>query len=333
MYHLACRWLLAAGVVALCASAGAAPATVLGVEGSRFTLNGKPAFLYGISYYGALGASDEAVRLDLADMRRHGLNWLRVWANWAAFDNDVSAVDADGRPREPYLGKLKQLVAECDRMGLVVDVTLTRGKSLPTHAAHLLAVQTLVRALKPYRNWYLDLANERNVRDSRYCSFEELADLRQAVRREDPGRLVTASDGGDIARTDVRAYLVDVGCDFIAPHRPRNAGSPAQTEAKTRQYLAWMKEFGKEAPVHYQEPFRRGYNAWQPAAEEFAADLKAARAGGAAGWCFHNGDTRGVPEGRPRRSFDLRDGRLFDQLDSEEKRAVGMMEEIIAPTR
>ena len=31
-------------------------ATVLGIDGTRFTLNGKPTFLLGISYYGALGA-------------------------------------------------------------------------------------------------------------------------------------------------------------------------------------------------------------------------------------------------------------------------------------
>jgi len=83
-----------------------------------------------------------------------------------------------------------------------------------------------------------------------------------------------------------------------------------------------MEELGRSVPVHYQEPFRRGYAKWQPAAEDFAADLKAARAGGAAGWCFHNGGTRGEKDGRPRRSFDLRDGSLFDQLDTEERKFV-----------
>src|SRR2546428_7650174 len=32
------------------------PKTILAIAGSRFTLNDKPNFLYGISYYGALGA-------------------------------------------------------------------------------------------------------------------------------------------------------------------------------------------------------------------------------------------------------------------------------------
>ena len=111
-----------------------------------------------------------------------------------------------------------------------------------------------------------------------------------------------------------------VEVDFLAPHRPRHAGSPRQTEAKTRELLGWMQELGRVAPVHYQEPFRRGFSGqWDPSAEDFAADLRQAIAGGAAGWCLHNGDQREQPDGRPRRSFDLRKGRLFDRLDDEER--------------
>src|SRR5205814_6045205 len=134
--------------------------------------------------------------------------------------------------------------------------------------------------------------------------------------------LVTASHGGDISRTELREYLQAVELDFISPHRPRDAQSPGQTEAKTREYLAWMKDLGHVAPVHYQEPFRRGYGKWNPMAEDFVTDLRAAVAGGAAGWCFHNGDERAAPEGQPRRSFDLREKRLFDQLDAEEREAI-----------
>ena len=157
--------------------------TVLGIKDTRFTLNGQPTFLLGISYYGALGASEAFMRRDLDDLQRHGFNWLRVWATWGAFDHDVSAVDARGGPREPFLGKLRWLVDECDRRGLVVDVTLTRSQAssrragavgLPDFPAHQRAVETLIQALKPHRNWYLDLANERDVRDARYVSPAEL---------------------------------------------------------------------------------------------------------------------------------------------------------------
>src|SRR5262245_14278214 len=58
------------------------PATRLGIKATAFTLNGKPAFLFGISYYGALGAPEGTIQRDLADARKHGFNWIRVWATW-----------------------------------------------------------------------------------------------------------------------------------------------------------------------------------------------------------------------------------------------------------
>jgi hypothetical protein len=310
----------------LLASPVASSAAELGISGSSFTLDGRPTFLLGASYYGALGASEDFVSRDLDELRRHGFNWIRVWATWAAFTNDVSAVDAHGKARAPFLQKLEALIAECDRRGMVVDVTLSRGNGVtgPTRlqslTTHQRAVETLVTSLKAHRNWYLDLANERNIRDQRYVSTDELRQLCAVARRLDLRRLITASHaGGDLSRDDVRSYLLEARLDFLAPHRPRDSGSAEQTETKTREALTWMRELGRVVPIHYQEPFRRGYGGWQPRAADFVTDLRGARAGGAAGWCFHNGDTRGRPDGEPRRSFDLRDRRLFDQLDSEER--------------
>src|SRR5205823_4229966 len=141
-------------------------------------------------------ASDAVVRNDLAAMRRDGFRWLRVWATCDFFGNDVSAVDGAGAPREPYLSRLKKLVEACDRLGLIVDVTLTRGNGSAPHLAALAdldrAVETTVSALKPWRNWYLDLANERNVGDKRFVAFRELKQLRETARRLDPDLLVTA---------------------------------------------------------------------------------------------------------------------------------------------
>lgn len=320
----------AAGPIAHSADASVSPA-ILAIDGARFVVNGKPTFLLGVSYYGGLGASEAVLGRDLDEMQKHGFNWLRVWATWAAFGGDLSAVEpATGEPRQPYLDALKRLVAECDRRGMIVDVTLSRGNGgmgpprLATHEAHRRAVETLVEALKPLHNWYLDLSNERNIGDSRHTSMDELRKLREVVRRLDAGRLVTASHGGDIGRDELRDYLFKAQVDFIAPHRPRNAESPWQTEAKTREYLAAMSELGRGAPVHYQEPFRRGYDAgWQPTADDFLTDHAQARAGGAAGWCLHNGDERGAKDGRPRRSFDLRQQRLFEQLDAVELKVIG----------
>ena len=86
--------------------------------------------------------------------------------------------------------------------------------------------------------------------------------------------------------------------------------------------MSAMKEAGRVVPVHYQEPFRRGYGTWEPAVDDYVTDLSGARAGGAAGWCFHNGDQRGTPGHQPRRSFDLHERRLFEQLDEVERKAL-----------
>ncbi len=207
--------------------------TILGIERAHFTLNNRPAFLLGFSYYGALGAPEDFIRKDLTEFRGHGFNWLRVFATWGAYDTNVSAVTVEGLPREPYLTRLKWLVAECDRLGMVVDVTLTRGKELPGLKEHLAAVDTLVNTLKPFRNWYLDLANERDVGDARYVSLAELKQLRERVGVLDPQRLVTASFGGhDLSLKDVRGALEEAGVDFLCPHRPGIESLPAKPKPK-----------------------------------------------------------------------------------------------------
>lgn len=303
-------------------------ATTLGIQGESFTIDGKPTFLLGISYYSALGAPLQFIRQDLEDMKKIGFNWLRVWATWNAFGNDVSAVDKEGNPREPYFRKLEWLVKECNKRGLIVDITLTRGALLPEQKAHLRAVRAILRALKPCPNWYIDLANEHDVRDARFVSFAELKDLRDEVKRIDPKRLVTAS-GTPGSKEALRRYLFEVQVDFISPHLARNPEAPKATEGVTRRYYLWMKELGKVVPVHYQEPFRRGYTpGWEPKAEDFLTDLEGAKKGGAGGWCFHNGSERDTPDNRPRRSFDMREKRLFEQLDEEERRFLQILRAI-----
>ena len=89
------------------------------------------------------------------------------------------------------------------------------------------------------RNWYLDLANERDVRDERYVPAAELKTLRELVRRLDPLRLVTASLGGhDLDEQDLRESLLTAGLDFLTPHRPRNPASPGQTRSQDPA-IAW----------------------------------------------------------------------------------------------
>ena len=83
--------ILALGLLA--AARPSPAATELTVQDGRFALNGSPVFLLGISYYGALGASDEIVRSDLDGLESRGLRWIRVWATWAAFERWCRAAE------------------------------------------------------------------------------------------------------------------------------------------------------------------------------------------------------------------------------------------------
>lgn len=101
--------------------------------------------------------------------------------------------------------------------------------------------------------------------------------------------------------------------------------------------LAAMKLMGRVVPIHYQEPLRRDFSPqWQPAPKDFIDDLQGAINGGAAGWCFHNGVTftaQGGWNGRPRRSFDMREQRLFEQLDRVEMQTITNLSYIITAMR
>jgi hypothetical protein len=317
-----------------------ARATELGKESTYFTIDGRRTFLLGISYYGALGARDEFIAKDLDDMHRDGFNWIRVWATWAAFTNNVSAVDTNGGPREPFLTKLENLVRECDRRGMIVDVTFSRengttgGPRLQRIEQHERAVRTIAERLRPLRNWYLDLGNERNIRDARHVPFEDLKRLREVVREIDPKRLVTASHSSDDESfaADIEKYLRDVKVDFLSQHRPRGQGTAQQTAAATKLYLARMQTIGITVPVHYDEPFRRGYTrGWEPTADDFLHDLRGAIDSGAAGWCFHNGAQVGPKDAMPRRSFDLREKRLYEQLDPTEFQVTRNVKTVLKP--
>ncbi|HUW60842.1 MAG TPA: hypothetical protein VMZ06_07520 [Candidatus Bathyarchaeia archaeon] len=312
----------------------AQPGPVLGVQDGQFTLDGRLAFLLGCSYYGALGVNDEAaLEADLNDLERIGFNWIRVWATWNAFGNDTSVLTADGAPNARCLDRLTRLCEMAGKRGMVVEVTVSRGEDdcFPHDVkSHLAVVEQLARTVKPFRNVYFDLGNERNVRDGRYVPMGEVAKLAAAVKAIDPERVCTASNaGGDLEPEKATRYMTEGRVDFIAPHRHRDPETPAGTEAYTRSLRRALEEAGRVVPVHFQEPFRRGYQDWAPSAEDFMRDLEGARDGGAAGWCFHNGATRSANDGRPRRSFDMRrgEGRLFAQLDAEELRFFRLLEQ------
>jgi hypothetical protein len=98
------------------------------------------------------------------------------------FVQDIAVVDAPAHARELQMNNLKRIVSECDRRAMVLEVTLTRasrtpGWGLQDFESHQNAVEAIVAALKEHRNWYLDLANERDLRDERFVPADELKRL------------------------------------------------------------------------------------------------------------------------------------------------------------
>jgi hypothetical protein len=107
------------------------PTVTLEIYDTQFFVDGKPTFLLGASYYGGLGASDDFRDRDLHELKERGFNWIRVWATWSAFDNNVSAVDADGKACEPYLSELKRLCEKAMLRFHVGTVSWVLGCSHP----------------------------------------------------------------------------------------------------------------------------------------------------------------------------------------------------------
>jgi len=313
--------------VACCAPVSAA---TLGItaDGRYFTIDGAPTYLLGVSYYGAQTISTpEFVTQDLDDMVARGFNWIRVWSTWDATDTgsgDCSVLTPAGAVREPYMTRLKTLIAECNNRGMIVDVSMCRGSGGPNNLAeHLAYAQILATHLASYPNVYFDIANECDVQDSRYVPPSEITQIVARCKQYKPGVLCTASQGATSA-SDLYNKYIATGCDFMAPHLCRDQGCAAQTYGTVANFITWMGQYGRRMPVQLQEPFRRGYGSYNPVLNDFLTDCAGGKDAQAAGWCFHNGWNNGS---RPYRCFDMRDGegRLFAQIDSEEWQVVNQV--------
>ncbi|MHB1456739.1 MAG: cellulase family glycosylhydrolase [Armatimonadota bacterium] len=302
------------------ASSGSTATLGISEDGSQFTINKKAIFMTGISYYGAMSIETPSfVKKDLDDMKRDGFNWIRVWMNWNPTDINVSVVTPDGELRKPYISRLKYLIRECNRRGMIVDVTFTRGADpFPSNQTqHLECVKTFAKELKPYRNLYIDVGNERDVGDARYVSYEDMGALISAIKEIDPKRICTAS-GVPSSPEDLAKYINIGKCDFLAPHLGRDRESPSETKGKVQEFIGWMgKDNIKRVPILLQEPFRRDYGSYQPVESDYYTDAIGGKQGGAAGWCLHNGSNRANTRFRSFRMTD-KDGRLYDQLDEVE---------------
>jgi hypothetical protein len=233
------------------------PLSVLTVEGTGFRLDGQPFPFTGLSFFNAIyNAPFQRARLDwLRQFQRHGINVLRVWAQW---DNARGFVDASpqatlyqpgGLPRPSALAPLQALLTDAATTGVVIELCLFAQESWRENirldpAAMDTAVRALARELKPWRNLVFQIWNEFSHRT---------ADCMKIVKAEDPQRLVTSSPGfaGVLTGTPEETRLAD----FLTPHTSRqNAGPPWEVAPAEIAYL--LRRYRK--PVVDDEPARNG---------------------------------------------------------------------------
>jgi hypothetical protein len=286
-------------------SPGTSPnAPLVGVKGTEFTLNGKPTYLLGVSYFDGLHWRAS----DLNRLANQGFNLIRIWLDW----REHSFHGAQGKLT--HAQTLVDLVRHAGSLGMVVDVTiLDRDRSYGGKLAFAeTAVREAARALLNEPNVFFDLSNEHDA-PPHSLDHTELMDLAKALRQERPNSVVTVSSAGahlvdeeKVQQGAVKEELNQIGVDLLAPHFRRTDDWAKRTESRVRDLLAFAKTV-RTVPVYVQEDQRRGWKDAFPSKSEFLTAERGARDGGAAGWIFHTDA-----------GFDLKASSFFDALDSVE---------------
>ena len=248
--------LAAAGLLGAAVPAGSHEITV---SGTRFRLDGEPFPYTGVSFFNAnynptFNKSSVERRAWLRKFKGYGINVLRVWAQW---DNARGFVDAakdhtlyhpDGTLRQEHVRVLKELLADCDVEGVVVELTLFSQESWRENirlgpAETDRAVAALARELVPFRNVTFQVWNEMS---------ERTLDVLKVIKGADARRLVTNSPGFAGVLGDPKENMA---LDYLTPHTSRqNAGKPWELAPREIAYL--IERYRK--PVVDDEPARTG---------------------------------------------------------------------------
>lgn len=222
-------------------------------------MNGKPFPFTGISFFNAIynptfnRSSAERMKW-LEKFRRYGINVLRVWGQWDTARGYADTCPTctlyfpDGRLRTEHVARLREIIADADKLGMVVELALFAQESYyadirlgKTEADQ--AVAALTRELMPHRNLTIQIWNELS---------ERVLDHVKTVKATDPKRIVANSPGvagiiGDPAQ--------NTALDYLSPHTVRQAAG-RHWEIAPQELAYLMKRYRK--PVVDDEPARNG---------------------------------------------------------------------------
>jgi hypothetical protein len=321
---------LAAALAAFAISAQRPPAgPAISVSGTAVQIDGRPAFLTGVSVFDALGTA--APRdADLDALKSWGVNTVRVWAHW-----HEPIYQSDGALTPGGQARLLALVRRLQSRGLILELVLLRPGQLPgqpfpvfaSEAARARAVDALTVALRPFRNVVFDLYNEHDHPDGP-ITHQAARALRDKVKAIDSARVVTISSTefhlvspqGEVGDAHTRNLREEAGrdagsvaVDMLAPHFPRTEDWAAATTARIGAVRAVLDRVGARVPIYLSEEKRADGSARiQPNAYQLA--FANARTAGAVGWVFHTAA-----------GFELKKTPFLDALTAEERAALQML--------
>jgi hypothetical protein len=233
--------------------------SVLGIDGTRLTLDGRPFLLTGVSFFNALynptfNASSAARERWLRTFREWGVNTLRVWCQWdfapprnfidTAPDHSLYA--DDGTLRERHVATLLELCAAADALGMALEATLFSHEKQPQLPEDVLerGARAAVERLASHRNVIVQLWNEDST------AWERLF---RAVKETDAARLVTSSPGvANVLGSDEH----NAAMDLLTPHTVRRSAERPFWEVAPEQVKGLIDRFRK--PVIDDEPARSG---------------------------------------------------------------------------
>lgn len=304
----------------------APPAThVLGIDGMRLTLDGRPFPFQGLSFFNApfnptFNRGAEERRAWLRTFRANGVTALRIWCQWdfapprAYVDTapDHTLYTPAGGVRDDRFRTLAAIIEATAGLGMVVEVTLfaqEKEPNLPVPAQERAAREMAAR-LRPYRNLILQIWNEKSSEVRRYV---------EAVKEVDAARLVTNSPGvAGVLGDDEQNRLLDL----LTPHTERR-GSERFWEVAAGQIASLLDRYGK--PVIDDEPARTGLLRFGgieggTTPEQHVEQIRRVRAAGGYHVYHHDmfqlpyGSPTTPPSGLPDPDFSPFHRRVFDYL-------------------
>ena len=201
-------WRLLAAVGLLLAPA--ARAAEIGTRGDRFVLDGKLLDVWGVRV-GSASQSEElkgALIRHLDEYLAHGVNTVTVFYQGTSGESS-NPFSADGRAIDPaHQQRMEEIIRACDQRGMPIIVGIFywgvhRTGAFADRDVLTATVATVTRALKPYRNVILNIANEQSMRDygPHLTDPQRIIDYCRLVHEIDPKRVVGA--GGFDRRNNI----------------------------------------------------------------------------------------------------------------------------------